>query len=806
MAFATKYKTEIQNWDGDTISAEIQFDGSTATVESFTAVGSNPITIEHQANTNVKESYIIPSKARVSFYVNDEWDCHDLLYVNDREAKLIIKNGSKELFVGWVIAAVNSEAYTTGQYQIRVDAVDGLADLKNQGYFNTAPLGLYQTYRNPSTIINDCISFTGHNLAYWENIDIYAASGMTTTATTHSPLNQSYIHPKAYGDKIETVMTAWDVLESILQAFHCRLYQTSELDGGNNAVWVIAKIDKLATTSTFREWNSSMSAISGSTSYAPLKTLSTAPTEPHHLGGPAQISIQQGFKSIDLVGNRGINFSLLDGYNFNSDDFSGSSLIDWGAPSILTNIISGWSVATYSELTIGNDTLVAIRDTTSAGRVACSFSDNGSGNVRIGAGGHGITTSDWLLIPDGVYKGIWKPTAIPDASSIDISATFDSSASTSGEYRKHTSATCLEYDRAIALDNDQIAVDNDNQFIEINADLNLRYRGGPGVSYPVVIVLVAYVNSTDYKTLNSDGEWVDYNANEVHPVIVPYEATELGNQSITISGSLSDENNFYTGTSHKLYLGIFANYRGTASAGIDDTIRYNRITVSFKDGATKEVATTINTDFVESKKVIFFHTDGAGGDNDEFLYINPIVDDSASRLCINSWQQNAGTADNLEDIIQANLVAAYDDNSQIWSGMIKGDINISHAIKDPLNLNRIFQIQRISKNLENNFNSLSMIEIEPSKAYYLELATGGAFQYLYTASEYGDLTTIFTAGDTIEISTLLRKSDGVQILSAQSATITSTIATGGRTRIVVPLTYDVTVGTDVEIKGMVRKV
>jgi hypothetical protein len=63
--------------------------------------------------------------------------------------------------------------------------------------------------------------------------------------------------------------------------------------------------------------------------------------------------------------------------------------------------------------------------------------------------------------------------------------------------------------------------------------------------------------------------------------------------------------------------------------------------------------------------------------------------------------------------VQANIVAAYADNSQVWGGTILGQIAPYSAIKDPLNFDRIFQIQRLDRDIAKRWNNVTMIEAVP---------------------------------------------------------------------------------------------
>jgi hypothetical protein len=695
MAFATKYKTTIKSWTGDTITAEIQEDGFAGSLEEFAAVGGNAIVIEHQANVNIKESYIIPSIASIRVFTNNEWDLNELLYATDRQFKVIIKNGTDVLFTGWLLSGINSEEYTTGRYRINMRAVDGLIDLKNIPYLNSG--SLYDDFQSPLEIIQNCLANTGLTLPLSENNDIYAAAGMDTDSTD-SPLDQSFIHSKCYGEKIADVLSCWDVLTHVMQAFHCRLYQYSL--NGDSIRWVMSKIDVIGDTTDYREYTSGGVYNALLNGYNPLLTLGT---DVKHVNGKGQIGIKQGYKEINLTGLRGIDFSLINGQNFEDDDFpTASTLTNWGE---LTNtdIISTWELSGIAQETFDGNVVAGIQRYVKEHEGSSLSQDNGAGKVEILSGL--LLTSDYIIIGEGDYKGIWKVTA-SGGGTFDINADYVSDQTV--KWRTINLLVGIEYNGTNDIIDNTVIVDNGSQRLRVEFDYYLDETVTTTSRDYIVVVVMAWISSTNYKLLDSNGIWHDDSTTDFPAIIAYHENETVGNKSVIVEGSLSSTtNNFYSSGSPKIYVGLYGNSFGA------DVLKYNNFKIGVTGGVNKANTTAIDSNYVDSLDVDFFHTDGDGGDNDELRHVNPIYDDATPKVFINSWQQDSGTADNLEDIIQANLAATYGANSQIWSGTIQGDINISNAITDPNNFDRTFQIQKLVRNFETNYCNISMIEITP---------------------------------------------------------------------------------------------
>ncbi len=790
MAFATKYKTTIKNWDGDTITAEIQEDNFAGSLEEFTPVGKIAIKIEHQVNVNIKESYIVPSLASIRVYTNNEWDLNELLYATDRQFKVIIKNGSDELFAGWVIPGVNSEDYTTGQYVVLIRAIDGLADLKKIPYLDSG--SLYDDFQSPLEIIKNCLDETGLLFGLWENNDIYGVA-MDDDVQLDSPLNQSFIHSKAYGETIEGIESCWDVLNHVMQAFHCRIMQSKNLSG-TVIKWLMSKLDKLGETTTYRFYNSS-AVYSTFFSYNPLLTMGSGI---QHIGGKGQISIKQGYKEINVSGKRGIDFSLLNGQNFEDDDFpTASTLTNWEETDI-TKLISTWGDSDISKETINGDIMVGIERYTAqheSAFVGTTSVDNGGGKVRINSGV--LLTTDYIIIGGGDYKGIWKATA-SGGGTFDINADYVSDQSVL--WRTINLLVGIEYDGT----NDIIAntIIEDSAFHRLKFEFEYFLENSVSASSwdNIVVVVVAWKSASDYKLLDNDGVWHDDSLTDFPAIILFHNNETVGIDSFSIEASLSSStNNFYSTGVPKLYVGLWGN------SNLADSLKYNSVKISVVGGADKESTTAINADFVDSLDVDFFHTDGDGGDNDSLRHLHPIYDNASPKAFVNSWSQDGGGADNLEDIIEANLAASYADNSQIWSGVIEGDINISNAITDPLNFDRTFQLQKIVRNLETNFNTISMIEISPNKSYVVEQIgdDGGGGTYYFLSKTYGDISSLFTGVTNYNISVIRNKATSAILDSGGDRTPDGASSFfSGRVRILV--SNGEYTGADVESKGMLR--
>jgi hypothetical protein len=102
---------------------------------------------------------------------------------------------------------------------------------------------------------------------------------------------------------------------------------------------------------------------------------------------------------------------------------------------------------------------------------------------------------------------------------------------------------------------------------------------------------------------------------------------------------------------------------------------------------------------------------------------------------------------------------------------------------------------------------VTLIEIEPGEAYYVELMSDSAGDKYYLSSAYGDISSLFTAGLEVYISDMYRKLDGALVEAGDMVRTLDGAATfsGGRTVLEVSdMDFTIAPGASLEVKGMLR--
>ena len=223
--FGVKYESYFYDQTA-TRQSKIQIleDGYTTPITQLNGTG-NPIKINVTPTKKFGISIfgrevifsIIATAAQTATYdefLTDEYKKKKLKYFAD---------GTNLTFVGWLQPAnCSRQLYPVVQYDI--SATDGFADLKNVDYTNAGIL--YEDRVSGLTIIKRCLALIGiDDCDIFTQINIYETALMTSS---QNPLVQ-ITHDNRCFNKISDGATkptkAYDVIEDILNIYHCKLFQ-----------------------------------------------------------------------------------------------------------------------------------------------------------------------------------------------------------------------------------------------------------------------------------------------------------------------------------------------------------------------------------------------------------------------------------------------------------------------------------------------------------------------------------------------------------------------------------------------------
>jgi hypothetical protein len=153
---------------------------------------------------------------------------------------------------GYVDASTLSRTFIMDSYNISVNAVCGLLDLKNFDY----PSSGITSFRKQSEIIKEALNQTGLAL------NIRSQLNTTTNGATGNTLSRVYANTKRFvkndSNGKTTYMSCYDALTNVLRTYNAKLFQS-------NGYWQIVKTDELNSPEHTFTWSNLSVSSSGHT-------------------------------------------------------------------------------------------------------------------------------------------------------------------------------------------------------------------------------------------------------------------------------------------------------------------------------------------------------------------------------------------------------------------------------------------------------------------------------------------------------------------------------------------------------------
>lgn len=156
-------------------------------------------------------------------------------------------------------------------------------------------------------------------------------------------------------------------------------------------------------------------------------------------------------------------------------------------------------------------------------------------------------------------------------------------------------------------------------------------------------------------------------------------------------------------------------------------IQIDSLTVRFMPVETQTVTTTtaggsnyaadlnISLPYADPPETLTWLSAGPSDRNTNrfFKYCSGFRDYGGLSVADNWGTRSGSQTDPLQQVIRTDLAGLHDNNSQIFSGTIIGDINPSMYFVDMLNFERVYMVQRLTMNYQQLMGSVEMIEVNP---------------------------------------------------------------------------------------------
>ena len=225
MAYGLKYFVEYPAQDATfTARVEILTDGYVGGSAEIDNIGSSPVTISRHGGCD--KDVIIGSELQFSLLVTAaDADKYDALMESDyKENKIIYKEAGVKLWEGYLNPQFIDRELTGEVYELKLSAVDGLAELKDNDYLNAGEV--YTDRVSILTVVKRCLDVVGIGLDFRIQLGTYEDTAMLSTDCALDKVtidNRRFIKVEAGR---QTSMSCFDVLSAIIKIWDCTLSQS----------------------------------------------------------------------------------------------------------------------------------------------------------------------------------------------------------------------------------------------------------------------------------------------------------------------------------------------------------------------------------------------------------------------------------------------------------------------------------------------------------------------------------------------------------------------------------------------------
>src|SRR5579859_5781760 len=171
MSYKTKYSSSIWDFSGNTYNVNLKLSGYTGTSISIYSYAVSPVVIKYDSGSKDEiDLNVHGSGCDFTFYVNDSTN-YDEIFSSDYKTWQLEVSGSTLYWIGFVKPENFVRPFLKPyNYFITVNAVDGLADLKNIDFRSTGQTTLIGA-------IKYCLNQTGLNLPVYDQLNITESIG-----------------------------------------------------------------------------------------------------------------------------------------------------------------------------------------------------------------------------------------------------------------------------------------------------------------------------------------------------------------------------------------------------------------------------------------------------------------------------------------------------------------------------------------------------------------------------------------------------------------------------------------------------
>jgi len=311
MAWATKYRCEIDDMYGVSWKIEVEEDAFAGSVTTLVGAG-DPILFEWNNDSDDVFDPIKTSRLNLTVWSETNFALIDLYSTEDLHFRVKAYQNTVLFWTGYIITGNYTEPYNDVPYPVTIVASCGLEQLKNALYkYETAEPDdtYYNGRRLESQIVIDILGKLGYT-GFTEYINLYEES--MDDSTDDSPLDQIKIDVDIFRD-----MYCYEVLKELLKKYNaCIIHK----DGG----FVLYRPTELTGATVYGRIFTAVITKS-STSFTSVKYINRSghSSTLRQVPGGA-LMVQRPAKTINIYQDYGNKESWINNWEFSSNKFSGT--------------------------------------------------------------------------------------------------------------------------------------------------------------------------------------------------------------------------------------------------------------------------------------------------------------------------------------------------------------------------------------------------------------------------------------------------------------------------------------------------
>ncbi|MGN6436878.1 MAG: hypothetical protein ACTHMM_10110 [Agriterribacter sp.] len=236
MAYANKYRIAILNpgvanmQDSETPFSVLIQERDYSGAETILKGTSEPATLAYFNEDEKKYPSIQGSQLDIAFLSENNFSLEEIITDDNFQYRVVICYGAfngtafedRPIWFGFLVTDDCTEQAQDDPKEIRLRATDGLGLLKTQAIYG---IEVYEK-KTLLELIERCLSFTGLELDLLIECSVFEQSMFDRSWEQQSePFSQCKVHTRSFLSDVNTYSDCYQVLESILTAFQCSLFQ-----------------------------------------------------------------------------------------------------------------------------------------------------------------------------------------------------------------------------------------------------------------------------------------------------------------------------------------------------------------------------------------------------------------------------------------------------------------------------------------------------------------------------------------------------------------------------------------------------